>query len=350
MFVIRKKLYANEGSDPNTRYDETEDCVQRTFDGGASWQCDENSDPRTSPQFLNPASADDRCAGAQGVANFVRDFLEGAYQAFNVIGISSWAIQIGFFFTPITIFWRIAMLVGEGLLEIGELTLQATFDEDTFDQIRDIAYCWVGEDGKFADQAAFDGFGAQLQEDIGGSTFNIVMALMFNLYGWVGFSNAAVKYAEGADCSGAECAWCKRWYLRDGNHDGMTVTLLDGATITPSGLRSGASGGSALLHAIINFAADVPIKNAAISYTTGANANLGTRAWALYVNGSPVRTEVLNTGVVTNAVKESLELNVNVDQFNFGIDNNGTGGVNYLVWVQLEGVGECPFDNCDNCE
>jgi len=210
MFTIRKKLSATEGTDPNTRYDDTCECVQSTFDGGATWVDNPAADPRTSPLFLNPGS-DDKCYAAQGVANFVAAFLDGAYQAFNIVGISSWAIQIGFFFTPLGLFYKIALIVADGLINIGSITLQATFDSDTYDAIRDIAYCYLNDDGKFDDQAAFDAFGAKLQEEIGGSAFNITMALMFNLYGWVGFSNAALEYAEIADCSGANCSWGYLW-------------------------------------------------------------------------------------------------------------------------------------------
>lgn len=348
MFVIRKRLFPNEGSDPNTRYDETEDCVQRTFDGGETWNCDDNADPRTSPTFLNPAAADDKCAGAQGVSNFVRDFLEGAYQAFNVVGIASWAIQIGFFFTPLTIFWRIAMLVGEGLIEIGELTLQATFDEDTFDQIRDIAYCWLDETGKFPDQAAFDGFGAQLQEDIGGSTFNIVMALMFNLYGWVGFSNAAIKYAENADCSGATCAWCYEVPLSELPKDGITYTLNFGfGQQSACGLETTAAGAAQIINAQIFFPAAV-ITDLEFEYTTGAVKGAAARQWDFKNNGTPLRSGVLDAGIGTYMLGQ-YAINVEVDEFYFSLDTTTSGGLTNcgtLLRLRGDGVNPFPESNC----
>lgn len=347
MFVIRKRLFPNEGSDPNTRYDETCDCVQSTFDGGTTWNDNPNADPRTSPTFLNPAAADDKCAGAQGVSNFVRDFLEGAYQAFNVVGIASWAIQIGFFFTPLTIFWRIAMLVGEGLIEIGELTLQATFDEDTYDQIRDIAYCWLDDTGKFADQAAFDGFGAQLQEDIGGSTFNIVMALMFNLYGWVGFSNAAIKYAENADCSGAACIWCHHWTLSEGAVDNLGITFL-GGSITANGAESAVFfGTSALLTVDFEWDALV-VEDMSFSFFCSAGGNGGTRNWQVFNGATSVRSGNIGQGS-GGATININDINVTTTRIRIQIHTSNNTAPNWVSDFVMSGnSSEQPFveNNC----
>jgi len=205
MFVIRKKLTPEEGDPPATRYDETCECVQSTFDNGETWVDNPAQDPRTSPAFLTPESKV-ACDAAQGVSNMVRDFIDHTYTAFNVVGITSTALSIGLLFIPqIALLWKIAQIVAEGIVGVGSVTLAATFTEDVYDQIRDIAFCYLNEEGKFNDQAAFDEFGEALQEEIGGSAFNIVMALLFNLYGWVGFSNAGIKYGEPADCSGVNC-------------------------------------------------------------------------------------------------------------------------------------------------
>jgi len=346
MFTIRKKLSATEGTDPNTRYDETCECVQSTFDGGETWVDNPAADPRTSPSFLNPGS-DDKCSAAQGVANFVEVFLNGAYSAFTIVGIASWAIQVGFFFTPLGIFYRIALLVSDGLLGIGSLTLQETFDSDTFDAIRDIAYCHLNDDGKFDDQAAFDAFGEQLQEDIGGSAFNITMALMFQLYGWVGFSNAALEYAEISDCSGATCAHCHEWLLSEGAVDNLGITFL-GGSITANGAESATFfGTSALLTVDFEWDAMV-IKDLYFEYHTGAIASFGTRDWQLFDGATVVRSGALDAGA-GNFALSTEDVDVQTTRIRIQIHSNGHLEPNWVSTFLLRYSGEQAF-NFDNCD
>lgn len=206
MFVIRKKLEETEGAPPSTRYDPDCDCVQTTIDGGATWTDTPSQDPRTSPAFQLPDTAE-QCAAAQGVANFVREFVDGTYEAFNIVGVSSWALNIGLLaFPQIAIFYKIALIVADAIVAIGSLTLSETFTEPLYDEMRDIAFCFLDAGGKFANQSKFDDFGAAIQDDISDSNVNIVMAAMFNLYGFVGFNNASVRLAESSDCSGADCS------------------------------------------------------------------------------------------------------------------------------------------------
>jgi len=209
MFTIRKNLSEFDGVPQNQRWNQDEEVFQSTFDGGATWVDTPNADPRHNPAFITTATGD-QCDVAQGFSNFVRQFVDSTYDAFNVVGISSAAITVGLLFVPpLALFWRIAQLVADGIVAIGSVTLAATFTEEVYDEIRDIAFCHIDANGHF-DQADFDAIGEQLQEDIGGSAFNITMALMYNLYGLVGFSNASIELAEAADCSGATCEWCIR--------------------------------------------------------------------------------------------------------------------------------------------
>lgn len=348
MFTIRKKLSEAEGTDPNTRYDESCECVQSTFDGGATWVDNPAADPRISVQFLNPGS-DDKCSAAQGVANFVASFLDGAYSAFSVVGIASWAIQVGFFFTPLGIFYRVALLVADGLLGIGSITLQETFDSDTFDAIRDIAYCHLNDEGKFDDQAAFDAFGEQLQEDIGGSAFNIVMALMFNLYGWVGFSNAALEYAEVSDCSGASCYWC--YHFADGSQlDAWTSEQWNGMGDTPANYSSGVwqsgqagigTGGNVVsyVHLRWEFSPPITINDAAAhSPTSVPNRTMWKDGDGSIFSGTQIWSPSGYTGG-TQTVDS-------IDVLFWQTVNDLTPFV--LDWIQLSGKDDQPFGD-PNC-
>lgn len=213
MYTIRKKLSATEGVSETQRYNQDEDVFQTSFDGGETWVDTPESDPRHNPALINPTNTDDACAAAQGFSNFVREFVDSTFDAFNVVGISSTAINIGLLFVPqIALFWRVAQLVAEGILGVGAVTLAATFTETVYDQIRDIAFCHIDATGHFS-QEDFDAIGADLQEEIGGSAFNITMALLYNIYGLVGFSNAAIELAEEAECE--PCAFCvlQDWFV-----------------------------------------------------------------------------------------------------------------------------------------
>jgi len=204
MFVIRKKLSETEGVSQTQRWNQDEEVFQTTFDGGTTWVDTPSSDPRYSEDLINPAT-DDRCNAAQGFSNFVRQFVDSTYEAFNVVGISSAAISIGLLWVPgINLFFKIAQIVADGVVAIGATTLAATFTEDVYDDIKNIAYCHIDATGHFTEDAWND-IGADLQTFIGGSAFNITMALMYNLYGWVGFQNGALGLAEDATCTGEFC-------------------------------------------------------------------------------------------------------------------------------------------------
>jgi len=207
MFTIRKNLSEFDGVPTSQRWNNDTEVFQSSYDGGATWVDTPESDPRHNPTFITPETGD-QCDVAQGMSNFVRQFVDSTFDAFNIVGISSAAINVGLLFVPpLALFWRIAEVVADGIVAIGSVTLAATFTESVYDQIRDIFYCYLDADGHMT-QADFDAAGAALQTEIGGSAFNITLAAMYNLYGLVGFSNAGIELAEAADCSGAECAWC----------------------------------------------------------------------------------------------------------------------------------------------
>lgn len=347
MFVIRKKLYASEGTDPNTRYDEDCECVQSTFDGGVTWVDNPAADPRTSAAFLDPNSADDVCAAAQGISNFVRQYVDGILINFNAIAVAAWSIQIGLIFLPpLGLMYRVAWLVAEGVISIGALTLDEAFDETVYDQIRDIAFCHLNAAGKFDDQAAFDAFGAQLQEDISNGAVNVLMALMFNMYGWVGFSNAALKYAEGADCSGAQCNWCHHWLLSEGAVDNLGITFL-GGSITSNGAQGAVFGSSMLLTVDFEWDALV-VEDMSFSFFCSAGGNGGTRNWQVFNGATSVRSGNIGQGA-GGATINIGDLNVTTTRIRIQIHTSNNTAPNWVSDFTMSGKSsEQPFveNNC----
>lgn len=143
--------------------------------------------------------------------------------------------------------------------------------------------------------------------------------------------------------------WCKRWYLSEGSHDGLTITVIDGS-ITGAGIESVTSGDSALLHVTMTLSPPCVPHHSALMYSTSAGGNGGTRAYQILNDGIAVRTNTLEAGIVTNQVSEMDAIDVEIDAFGFALDNNHTGGTNVMTWLELSGEGDCPYDNCDNCE
>lgn len=240
MFVIRKKLSETEGLPDNMRWDETAEEFQISYDGGETWVDSPESDPRSNPALINPAT-DARCDAAQGFSNMIRLFVDSTYDAFNIVGITSAAISIGLIWLPgINLFFKIAQIVADGIVAVGAVTLAATFDEPTYDEIREIAYCHIDETGHFTEDD-WNAIGEQLQTDIGGSAFNITLAAMYNLYGWVGFQNGSLDMAETASCDGDACDWEVMLDFRDEEHGFTDVVAYNGVWITGEGWRTGAT-------------------------------------------------------------------------------------------------------------
>jgi len=151
-----------------------------------------------------------------------------------------------------------------------------------------------------------------------------------------------------ADCG---CGvWCKRWYLSEGSHEGMTVTL-DAGTYVVDGVQGVASGGSSLLRVIMVFDMDTEIDTVSVGYSTATTSGFGTRQFQVHIDGgSPIRVEPLSPSAGINMVGVMDGIGLNINQVNCIIDTAGSTTPNFLHWIQISGQGACPFDDCDDCE
>jgi hypothetical protein len=344
MFVIRKKLYESEGNPPNTRYNPMCDCFEVTSDGGATWTEDPGADPRRNMALYLPP-ADDRCDAAVGMSAFVEDFLSNAYLAFSVVGISSAAIAIGAVWLPgigqlVALAWALA----DFFLAVGEITLQVTFTPTVFEQLQCIFYCHLDADGRL-DQERLDAVGVDIQDIIADGNVNIVMAAMFNLYGFVGFTNAGVTYAAIGDCTGCGCAWCHYWLLSNGAVDNLGISFL-GGSITANGAESADFGGSALLTVDFEWDATV-IRSLGFSYHCGAVGSGGTRDYVIYNGLTPVRSGAIDGGAGNFGEFED-NIDVITTRIRIQIHSNGHPEPNWVSDFTLTGVEEQPFGD-DNC-
>lgn len=350
MFVIRKNLSEFEGVSQSQRWNQDDEVFQTSYDNGETWVDTPASDPRNNPSLITPETSA-QCDAAQGFSNFVRQFVDSTYEAFNVVGITSNAISIGTLWIPgFPLFWKVAQIVADGIIAIGAVTLAATFDEGVYDQIRDIAFCFIDSEGHF-DQTAFDAIGEELQEEIGGSAFNITMALMYNLYGLVGFSNASIELAEGSDCGDAECGWCYNFDFV-GGQEGWVISASGAGSYNSGGSNwHGTNLGGSTIAADIerNFTAAM-ITSVAINFSASDNGGERPTMW-LYLGGVeqlrldsdfPAHTVSDNvTQLYEFAATEADEIRVFMSTFDLG----DTCSINQVV---VTGIDENPFGS-SNC-
>jgi hypothetical protein len=211
--VVRKRLWAGEIAPTNLRYNTETDMVQITFDDGATWVDDPAADPRHSPVYLMPAIPDARCFAAAGMVELVRQSVNNALAATEIVGVANGILAV---LTVLSggfgLIIDLIVAVAEALLAIGAVTLAGAFNTEAYDNLLCIFNCAINNDGEVT---AADLVEIQFQVDaVIGGTVSTVMAYLLNLYGEVGLQNAGVVLADPeADCSG--CACCE--VALDGN-------------------------------------------------------------------------------------------------------------------------------------
>jgi len=359
MFTIRKKLFATEGSNPNQRYNEELDTIETTYDGGLTWTPTPLQDPRSSPAFMTPETAVE-CDAGQGYSNFIREFIDGTYDAFNIVGISSWAINIGVFAGfVLNPFAALAILIAEGVISIGAITLAATFTEDVYDQLRCIFYCHLDENGHIPDQATFDLIGEDIQNKISDGNVNIVMALMFNLYGFVGFTNAAIRLQEGSDCEECDCTvvWGYTWDFSVSDGDmvydaeiAYTAGHWNGTEYAPDLTGHGCSDTGNyydLGRKSVDFDLPMDCEITLMRMNLSVQGGLACNHAEMWVGASRSvglasgRMQIYTVGATSNPLEVTGVISGETgDHVGFGI--NSVGGADVVYAVSLEGTGTMP--------
>lgn len=241
MPIIRKRLYASEGSNPNTRVNTETGIVETTPDGGTTWQPDPNSDPRTNPAFQLPLVEDNQCPAAAGMVLQMQDFVETVFGKTTLVGIAGAALLMLTLMLPGAGFlFAVATLIGEATITAGAAIIYASFTTPVWEDILCLIVCFTDEDGAFT-QSSFDDFIDRVYSDLGDSV-GFGVAQMFQAWGVVGFNNAGVLRADAeADCSTCECDWEVMLDFRDEDFAFTDTIAYNGEWVSGEGWRTGST-------------------------------------------------------------------------------------------------------------
>lgn len=204
VFIVRKKLSAAETQPSGLRYDGDCECVQQFVND--DWVDNPAADPRTSPayQYPPPDTADPACdAGARisaAVGRIIDTMVTGAgvLEAVNAI-----LATIALFFPPIALFVALLFALVNAANAIGFAAVALAFTPEVYDDLKCIVACYIGSDGQF-DATEWDDFQAAIGAHFGLSTVTVMLSLMFNGMGIVGFNNMAAVGTETGDCDACD--------------------------------------------------------------------------------------------------------------------------------------------------
>jgi len=202
--LIRKKLTADEFSTPFLRYNPDCDCVQFTPDGGETWIDQPANDPRTSDTYRLPPG-DDRCRAAEGMTAVIRAAVDARLATDGDIQLAGEILGIVAFIPGFNVLWALIIALAAFAVTIAKDILEAAFSEPTYDQIRCIFFCNIGDDGQMSQAQFDDAYAALIDLDAIPRTWcqNVMTTL-----GPVGMSDAGVALEAAADCDECPCGWC----------------------------------------------------------------------------------------------------------------------------------------------
>lgn len=216
MKFVRRRISPDAVQPPNTRYDETCDCVQTRASETSPWVDNPAADPRHADSFRLPPreSADPKCDASEAMIQHFKAAVDAFLTSANILlFVNSIVVLVAIFFPAIALFSRGIFLVAEALLTIGTSVVDAAMTEEVYDQIKCILYCNIGEDGQMSAAQLAD-IQSQIDSEIGG-TPNLVFDLFAGLWGEVQWSNAGAVGEYTGDCEDCECchdlAGCFVW-------------------------------------------------------------------------------------------------------------------------------------------
>lgn len=203
--VVRKLLSENEITPPDRRYNQSTDAVEFSPDGGTTWVDAPWLDPRSSDIFRRPALPDgERCNAAARMRAQIEQQMDTAIAFQSVAGIaSSFLFGLGLLTAGIGTLVGLFLLVADTLLTIGIDAIITAMTASVYDQLECILFCNIDDNGQMS-EAQLAQIRADVNDQIGGVAA-VVLNLMFDSFGSVNLSNAAVVRDESGDCEDCEC-------------------------------------------------------------------------------------------------------------------------------------------------
>jgi len=234
--LIRKKLTADEFSNPNLRYDDGCDCFQFTPDGGTTWIDQPSADPRSSTAYLLPplTGTDTQCRAAEGMKELIRLFVDARLETISDIGLAGAILGVVGFLPGFNLLYLLILAFAGLAVAIAAEVLEAAFTAPVYEQIKCIFFCNMDENGQMSETQFADAYADLIELDTIARTW--VQEVM-NLVGAVGMSNAGVALEAASDCD--ECPECEEWCYQS-----IFENTLDVWSFVTGACSSGGSGGT----------------------------------------------------------------------------------------------------------
>jgi len=327
---------------PDVRYNTETDQIERSFDGGATWEPAPDLDPRHSIIFQYPPvdAEDPRCQAAANMVRWINDLIDQVLLIIDAAGtfeglvaiIMPLLLPLGPFGVLIDLVLGLAFV----LFGAGAIAIASAFDNTAYDTLTCIFNDNIEPDGSVteADLAAIL---SDIDDQLDGLVFDVLTAAFF-LMGEVGLSNAGTLGDAPADCSA--CEWCITVDLTD-NDGGFTAfnngTYTYGTWVDGQGWQSTFFPSPGFMN----------VQAGVICLDLGGTFQLHQIGWE-YVGG--VMTN--NTGELYSECLSSLEQSGSPWTGDEAWDNLaiyvqsypdvGGGNPMYITAVSLRGVGDMP--------
>jgi len=219
MFVIRKKLSADDTLIAFTRYNENTGKVQTTPDNGATWVDNPCADTRSNIVYQLPplTGIDARCNAAYGMVESVREivalYLTGvlAYQFVNIV------LTVLLFIAGVSLFIKLIFELFNVLVAIGAIVIDAAFNPLVWHELVCIVQFELTADGVMTEGAKAR-IAQKIQLDQSQTVYGVWLAVT-TLYGAVGMTNAGIDKNLVGDCDDCvdTCAEITDFVFRDSN-------------------------------------------------------------------------------------------------------------------------------------
>lgn len=208
MYVVRKKLAADDVTPRGTRYNPGTDTVQVSSDGGDTWTDAPGLDPRHTDAFRNPplTTADPKCDAAANMVALLHTMIDADIAALNVVAAATAFVGLVSLFFPIVLVADLVLAVAGIVAGIGAVALTDAFTDDVYHRLICTFEAHLEADGTLTGGDLSD-----LLTDIGtnydATVFDAISAHSSAL-GEVGWSNAGAAGSETGDCSDCFSGTC----------------------------------------------------------------------------------------------------------------------------------------------
>lgn len=278
---------------------------------GVEWVSAPDFDPRSAPQFRLPALVGDhKCdAAARMVAQIEAQVDEAVQWQGNASVATAFLLSLGFITVGVSTLFALFILIADTLLTIGYVAIVAAMTSGVYAELRCILLTVLDTNGQLQN-SELPQLRAAVDQEIGGVAA-VVLNLMFDAFGAVQLSNAAVVRTETGTC---DCTTCAVAY-----NDPMTsflgwrTSLLPAVAGDPAATwqaTGGRTGGGAVwgynkpaagsyIYIDVDLGKDCHVQEASCYFRkTNVNRYLSLRVLGITEAGTTVYNELVHNGTI----------------------------------------------------